>query len=248
MKKMMLLCAALLAVSATVASAAGVNIRYNNCFGDAGLQNKTFACNTNTGSNLLVLGFNLTNAQAGVTGIEIMVDGASAGTALPDWWKYVAVGSCRQAALTVNNVISGSAVNCLDWASGTSLGALAAYQIGNYGPTSFRVKIGYAVGTAVDLEAGEYFGANMTYTNVKTVGTGSCAGCSTPVCIMLSSVNVVSGTSIQNKQSGESVSGNQSNYVTWQGGAGVSTTIGSGCPAATPTKNATWGSVKSLYR
>jgi hypothetical protein len=234
-------------VSATVASAAGVNIRYNACFGDAGVANKNFACNSNTGTNLLVLGFNLSADQLGVTGIEIMVDGATAGTALPDWWKISGTGLCRNGALTVNNVISATAANCADWASGASLGALAAYQIGNYGPTSFRAKIGYAVGTPVDLPAGEYFGANMIFSNTKTVGTGSCAGCSTAACIMLSSVNVVSGTSIQNKQFGPS-NGTDSNYVTWQGGAGVSSTIGSGCPAATPTKNTTWGSVKSLYR
>ena len=32
-------------------------------------------------------------------------------------------------------------------------------------------------------------------------------------------------------------------YVTWQGGG-----VFGGCPAATPTRNTTWGSVKALYR
>jgi hypothetical protein len=32
------------------------------------------------------------------------------------------------------------------------------------------------------------------------------------------------------------------NYVTWQGRAGTD------CPAATATRNSTWGNVKSMYR
>ncbi|MEY4374897.1 MAG: hypothetical protein RL760_1064, partial [Candidatus Eisenbacteria bacterium] len=39
-----------------------------------------------------------------------------------------------------------------------------------------------------------------------------------------------------------------SNVVTWQGGAGVSSTLGGGCPAAVPTRNSSWTGVKSLYR
>src|SRR5207245_249894 len=59
MKKANLLCAALLAISATVASAAaGVNIRWDNCFGEGtGAPNKSFACDVNTGSSRLVFSF-----------------------------------------------------------------------------------------------------------------------------------------------------------------------------------------------
>jgi outer membrane protein assembly factor BamE (lipoprotein component of BamABCDE complex) len=250
MKKMMLLCAALLAASATIASAAaGVNVRYNTCFADGGLANKTFACNTNAGTNAMVVGFQLGADQFGVTGIEIVVDGATAGTALPDWWK-LAAATCRSGALSANPTASLSAVNCADWTGGAGIGTgIAAYQVGNYGPTSFRIKCGTAVnaGTPSDLFAGDYFAQNIIFTNAKSVGTGACAGCSTAACIMVSSINVVSGTALQNKLSG-ATNGTDANYVTWQGGAGVSSTIASGCPAATPTKNTTWGSVKSLYR
>ena len=83
--------------------------------------------------------------------------------------------------------------------------------------------------------------------NAKTVGLGSCAGCLTPVCIVLNSVNVVAGTSANIKLSGPT-NGIDSNVATWQGGAGVSTLLGQGCPAATPNRNTTWGQVKSLYR
>ena len=53
MKKTILLCGALLALTATVASAAGVNFSWTNCFGEGlGFQNKNFACTANTGSKI----------------------------------------------------------------------------------------------------------------------------------------------------------------------------------------------------
>ena len=251
MKKVTLLCGLLLALSVSVASAAGVNLRWLACYGDAGVQNRASTCLTNTGTNPLVGSFQLPADVLGVTGIEAIVDLASAGSALPAWWTFNAPGGavgCKGGALTVNATIAVTAVNCADWAGGAAAGGLAAYQIGNYGPNTARIKIGFAVATPVDvLGAQEYFAFNCNVSNVKTVGTGSCAGCLTPVCISMSSINVVPGTRPGIKLFG-ATNGTDSNFATWQGGAGVGTTLGNGCPAATPTRNTTWGSVKSLYR
>jgi hypothetical protein len=41
--------------------------------------------------------------------------------------------------------------------------------------------------------------------------------------------------------------GFDSDFCTWQGGGGVTVGGVTGCGAATPTKNATWGAVKALY-
>src|SRR5690349_1796199 len=49
---------ALLAV-ASAAHAAGVSLRWNDCYGDGGVQNKNFACDTNAGSQTLVGSFTL---------------------------------------------------------------------------------------------------------------------------------------------------------------------------------------------
>ena len=55
MKKTILLCGALLALTASVASAAGLNFAWNNCYGEGtGTQNRSFLCNLNTGSNNIV--------------------------------------------------------------------------------------------------------------------------------------------------------------------------------------------------
>ncbi len=257
MKKVTLLCGMLLALTAVAANAApGLNLRWQNCFGDAGQANRTNACTSTLGSaGTLVGSFELgPDGVLGVTGIEIVVDLASAGATLPAWWTFNAPGGtigCRGAALAINPTISGTAANCFDWAGGQAAGGLAAYRVGSatvgYGPSSARIVAGFAVAAPTDVPgAAEMFAFNASISMAKTTGTGACAGCTTPVCIALNSINVVPGTATSTFLGGPA-NGLGSNIATWQGGAGVSSTLGGGCPAATPTKNTTWGSVKSLY-
>jgi hypothetical protein len=101
---------------------------------------------------------------------------------------------------------------------------------------------------AQDLSGGtEYFDFNLNVNNAKTVGTGACAGCTVPVCIVLNSINVVAKGALEQRFI-STPTGPGSNYVTWQGGGVPTTPKGTGCPAATATRKSTWGSVKSLYR
>ena len=73
---------------------------------------------------------------------------------------------------------------------------------------------------------------------MKTVGTGTCTGRTEPACIVFNSLNLVPGVN-QGEYLFHGTSA-ASNIFTWQG-AGVN------C-ALVPTRNATWGQVKSLYR
>src|SRR6185503_4704358 len=256
MKKITLLCGLLLAVTASVAAAGpGVGLTWLNCSTDGGVQNRSFACNSNGGSNQLVGTFELGASLPGVVGTEIVIDIATASATLPAWWEFKNVGTCRSASLTMNQVISAAAVNCIDWAQGASAGGIGAYNIGARGPNTARMVAALAVAAAgaADLEPGtEYFSFNLLINNAKSVGTGSCAGCSTPACIVFNSINVVPPAPAPGvKLSGGLNPG--SDFATWQGGAGVITNPpqgggGSGCPAATPTTNKTWGQVKTLYR
>jgi hypothetical protein len=252
MKRVTLLCGLLLALSATVAAAGpGVGIRWNACLSDGGLLNKNFACNVNTGTNLLVGTFELNAAGlAQVSGNEVVIDLASATTPLPQWWAFKNTGTCRQTALAMNFSISALAVNCADWAQAQSAGGIGAYNIGARGPNTARIVAAIAVPpTALQnlLGGQEYFSFNVTISNVKSVGTGSCTGCQTPVCIVFNSINLTTPILQNNiKLSGPSNS-TDADFCTWQGGAGVIVGNTPGCGAATPTKNATWGAVKALY-
>jgi len=253
MKKVTLLFGLLLAFTASVALAApGVNLRWTSCAGDGGTLNKTFACNSNAGTNILVASFELGEDILQSSGQELVIDLASATTPLPAWWSFKNVGTCRLGALGINTTVSATAANCVDWASnGAATGGLGAYNIGERGPNTARIKIAIAVAAAglVDLlTATEYFSCNVTVNNSKTVGTGACAGCNDGVCIVFNSIKCTTQEAIRDRTISGPANGTDSDYITWQGG-GVPVVGGvTGCPAATPTRNATWGKVKSLYR
>jgi hypothetical protein len=252
MKKVTLLCSILLALSATVASAGpGVNLRWNSCIGDAGAINKTFACSSNTGTNTVVVSFELGADILQSSGQEIVIDLASTAATLPAWWQLKNAGTCRQNSLVLNPLALASSTNCVDWSSGQASGGIGAYNIGERGPNTARIKIAIAVPASALADlfgATEYYSCSLNINNLKTVGTGSCAGCTDGVCIVFNSIKCTTQVPANDRTITGAANGTDSNYVTWQGGGVPVVGAVSGCPAATPTKNATWSQVKSMYR
>jgi hypothetical protein len=252
MKKVTLLFGLLLAVSASIASAApGVGLRWNGCLSDGGAANKSFACNANNGTNVLAGTFELGADLLSTSGEEIVIDLASASSPLPAWWQFKNPGTCRTGSLGISAAALLTSANCADWGGGLAGAGLGAYIVGGAGPNTARIVAASAVPPSglQDLTTGtEYFAFQITINNLKTVGTGNCAGCLDPVCIVFNSLNMTTPVLANNvKLSGPS-NGTDANFVTWQGGAGVTTGRGIGCPAATPTKSKTWSQVKSMYR
>ena len=249
MKKTILLCGALLALTASVAAAEGVNFSWTDCYGDGGVQNKNFACTANTGAAHAAVGSYVAPAGVGgLTGNEVVIDLQSQGAALPAWWQFKNAGTCRTTSQAMNFTAPVSLASCVDYWSGQAAGGIGAYNIGFGGnPARARIVAAIAVPASavgpVDADV-EYFSFNLTMNNAKTVGTGACAGCSIPVCLVLNSIKLTQGVGIGDFKLSAPGNGIDSNYITWQGG----NIGGSGCPAATPAKNATWGTVKSLYR
>jgi hypothetical protein len=253
MKKAILLCGMLLAVSATVASAAaGVNIRWQLCFGDAGAINRTFACNTNSGSsNVLAASFVLPADLPQGAAVGVHIDLATASATLPDWWQFTNTGACRQTALSA---AAQDGAGCPDWAQGQASVSIAGYNVGAVGgPNTADINIANAVSLDLvqDLFAGQEYGVvKLTISNAKTVGTPSCAGCLVPACIVNQNVDMFSAVNngaLHILMAGPT-NGTDSNYCLWQGGAGIQVGNRIGCPAAVPTHKSTWGAVKSLYR
>ncbi len=239
--------AMLLSVSPAVA--AGINIAWTNCFGEGtGLRNKTFACNVNSGSHALVTSFVLGADIPQVSGNELVIDVLTTSDPVPAWWEFKDAGTCRSTSLSVNFTANINDVVCVDWAAGQSSGGIGAYstELGsiNSGLSGQhrRIKIAVAVpqaGLANLIANTEYFSCNVIINNAKTVGTVSCPGCPEPVCIVFNSLNVTTPVPSNDVMLGNSQSAG-SNIVTWQG-------VGPNC-LAVPTRNVTWGAVKSLYR
>ena len=241
MKRMSLRCVLLSVLTATSASAsAGVNLRWDACFADSGASNRTFTCNS--GTNVIVGSFVLGADLLLVSGVEIVIDIATAGATLPAWWQFKSVGTCRQASLALNPTISLAAVNCLDWASGAAAGGLAAYNFGHAGPKTARLIGGFAVpaSSLADLFAGqEYFAFNALISNSRTVGTGACAGCSTGADIVCNSIKVatppVAGQPSRDVTLFGPTNGTDSHIALWQGGSSV------------PTHTTKWSALKTIY-
>ena len=101
--------------------------------------------------------------------------------------------------------------------------------------------IAYSGDPVVMAPGTEYYSMRLRINSAKTVGTGACAGCLDPVCVVLNQVRIAQPApdptyAIENPR--------DNNFTTWQGGA----VGGAGCPGVVPTQNRSWGQVKSLYR
>ena len=226
---------------------AGVALRWNQCYGEGtGLYDRTFACATNTGFEELVGSFMIGEDMVNVSGNEIVVDVSTAppyflpvsGPPLPEWWKFKNSGTCRQTALIAMFTADPGNVVCQDWGAGQQVGGLGAYNIDFRGPGTARILAVVAVPPAAlqALSAAtEYYSFTLRITHIKTVGTGACGGCSTPIYITLNSINVTTDTLANNRLYSGPLDGTVSDRVAWNA-------------LPVPVRAASWGAVKSLYR
>ena len=225
------------------ASAAGLSLRWSSCAADGGVQNRAFACNTNLGSHELVLSFVPPVEVLNVFAYDVSADVALASATLPGWWQFYYAGSCRR---TSSSFVRHAGLGCPALFGNVDAEALFRYaslaKPTGWGRMDGAMRV--PSNEATDLAPFQELGlGKFTITNAGTVGTGSCAGCLTPACIVFNLVRTYSpgyDEFIINDFSAEHAPG--SNYVTWQGGGGTN------CPAATPSRSSTWGAVKSLYR
>jgi len=244
--------ALLAAAPAHAASGPGVNLSWSRCQGDGGVQNATFACDTNTGQEVLVGSLVLPAPLAQVSGNEVSIDLISQDDPLPLWWDFKSPGTCRLNSLHFNTTADASDVICVDWAAGNSMGGIGAYTTGtppsmgnidpSLAPRHRRCVMALAVppDQLVDLQGDtEYFSFNLVIDHAKTVGTGACGGCSGSVCLVLQMIDVTTPVLANNIFMGNATTPG-SNMARWQGN-GVDCSL-------VPVKNKTWGEVKALYR
>lgn len=249
MKKTLILCGLLLAVSATPSLAAGVNLNWTDCVAGGLATNVNFLCNTNTGASTMVGSFVPPAHIDSVCGSDVVVDLQSAGPTLPLWWN-MQTGGCRAGSLSRSFDFTGGPFSCADHWSGNVALSSGSYNL--TGPNTARVLMSGAVASAncdgpsdTGVDAGnEYYGFRMTINRAKTVGTGNCADCQVPVCLVLNEIKLYSPSRGTQDITVSLTTPDTQSHVTWQGGA----IAPPGCPAATPTRNRTWGGVKTLYR
>lgn len=236
--RLLSLTAVLMLAANAAFAAAGINLSWTSC-GALGTSTKTFACAANTGSDVMVASYVAPSGTTGITGMEAVIDIQSSTPTMPDWWLFKNAGTCRQTALS--SLPAGASCDGDYWA-GQASGGISAYITPYLSATNrARLLIIYAVPSnlagPVDADV-EYFAFTTTITHAKSVGTGSCAGCETPMCIVLNEIKLTQGVGIGDFRIGTAAA---NNIITFQGESP------SNC-LTVPVKNRTWGAVKSLYR
>lgn len=246
MKRILLSVCALLALGApSVRAAAGVNLAWGaGCWTDNPVSAKTFACNTNTGSAPMTASFVTTTDQPDFVGVESVVDLQVDAAALPDWWQFFNAAVCRQTALSTSADFTTAPGGCTDPWAGLAAGGIAGYQTNttsppnpNPLPSRARLKVGYAIAAPSPLTAGvQYYGYRATVSYMKSIGTGFCPGCATPATIVLNEIKAAEFTGPF-----ERITDPLTNRcLIWN-----TSTV----PCAdVPTRDITWGQIKSLYR
>jgi hypothetical protein len=240
MKKILTLAAALIVLGASTAMAAGgLNLFYSGCSADGNVATATFTCTVNTGNNQMtaavVVPTDIPNFVAASCIIDVTVTGAT----LPAWWQ-TAAGQCRanQVSMSFDPSVIATA-NCADiWGGAPPLPVFAVQQ-GLHGPNTVRFNGGAALVAPNPLSTdAELVVAKLTVGHTKSVGTGSCAGCTAGACFVFNESKLNQPAGFGDYTVTAPAAGN---FCTLNGGAPI-------CPQATPTQNRTWGAVKSLYR
>ena len=247
MKRRLLFALALAALSAMPcarAHAAGINLSWNDC-GTAGVEDQSFACNTNTGAAfVLVLSVVPPAGTTAITGAEISLEFNAASPTLPDWWR-LEPGGCNAGAMTGTGDYTGLGACTDPWnGGGTALVQVWSPGEPRGGANQARMIVTSSVVPAnfASLQAGvEYYAAHLRLSLARGSGVGSCAGCLRGACLVLNSVQLgrLPGAS-PTLVTVVPTSGGTPGIATWQNGHAE-------C-AAVPVRNRTWGAIKSLYR
>jgi hypothetical protein len=238
---------------ATQASAAGINLGWNDCpSGPTYTLAETFACDTNVGIHTMVASF---VAPAGINQMsanEIVIDVQTGSVLLSPWWT-IGPGQCRAAASLGGNFdFSAGPFTCYDYWQRGAIGGLnwsIPLSPNHLVPNRCRIKGLFALPagdsriTSVP-EGTEVYSFRANINNANSTGLGACAGCSDEACIVLNQINI--NQPDPDPPNTKIVFPAISQHVIWQGWSTPDPV--NACPLITPARKQTWGSIKSLYR
>jgi hypothetical protein len=229
-----------LASAASARAGEGLNLSWDDC-GAFGVGLRTFACNTNTGQEVLIGSFVTDAAPHQLLGLSFTVD-VELQSDLPQWWMVLSSvpfpGQCRDHAISVNADFSQGPGSCYDTFAGTAVGTVDDYEPGFGGPNRARITGSFVVPA---IDPAPYPGVVETYAfrlflgHAKSVG-GACPGCSESACLVFSELHVLVGPGEPERVITAPL---ERNYVRWQSGPS---------PCQVPAGTSSWGAIKSLYR
>lgn len=204
-----------------------LHLEWDGCTPTA-VSNRDFACDLNSGVEVLTASYTaeaLAEQPPIAFTFKIVLLGGNSQT--PSWWQTYS-GGCRQGALTLDELLPSSGT-CLHLASSSFLTAQQA-RIGGLEVNGWIILSQSPVPGA--LVPGEtYFLANLNINHSKSTGPDSCAGCSEIVTAYFDDFTIETATPGLRY----TYTATTHPLATWQGNL-------------VPTRNTTWGRIKSQYR
>jgi len=241
MKRLLLLTTLLMLFSVRSAHGqSGINLSWNDC-GTSGTFQRNFACDTNSGQQTLVASFVSGVELHQLVGIAAVIDLCTMTPVLPSWWQMKNLGTCRPNALSVSFDFTAGPSNCADYWQGAATGGISYSMGAAWGFNGARMLVVATIpesGVSTLDGATEYYACRVNIRNDASTGTGSCAGCSEPACIVFNSIELVQPSGVGDYFIASPL---MSYHVQWQGNV-------VDCPFVVPARTRSWGQIKSLYR
>lgn len=212
----------------------------------------SFACDRNEDSLgqsivfLAVGSFKLGAPLPKFTALSAVLNVTSTSPRLPDWWRF---DGCRSSAISVSASTGGISPVCSSPYGSQPVEGVWQSE-GSLGNGRGRLDISVArQGTTMDLDGdSEYFAFKVIISSESTVGPGSCAGCSTDLCLSLEQMTLHSDSPGSDRMFYGTIYSNDA-VILWQRAfltdCGCS---GHGGRIECPVVNRTWGGLKSVYR
>lgn len=248
MKKLITLAVTLLSLGASTAMAqSGLALYWDGC-SDGGTSAKTFACTGNTGAAFtMYVSVIVPTDMPQFAATSAIIDMTFENPTIPDWWLTL-TGQCSANRVSESYDAAQFVTNCADiWQSAANLSVFQAQQGTNvmgHAVNTLRLNGGAAVPAGSELnvvaDGSELVVCKVSISRTKTVGTGSCAGCAIPACIVLNECKLQQPAGAGDFTVVDEAPG-KVRWATWNGSP-------TNCPDGTPTQNRTWGSIKNLYR
>lgn len=257
MKKVLLLCAVVLAFAATSANAA-LNLAWNDCFGKAGgtaSNTVTFDCAGGGGPYKLIGSFVMLAPLINAVALDVIIDVTDGLPApIPSFWQFQ-TGGCNElgVAIVADRSASGTcsvapAYSTLWGSTGSAATALiTAYGLGTHGPNTGRLLASIARASSSPINVSgpptNYYAFTLTFTTDNAIegGGGSCLGCPDPV-------QIVWNKGILYSVSG-AVGSEAAPVELSSTDPGSNPGVGVNAPSnPTAARSKTWGAVKALYR
>lgn len=220
----------------------GINLTWYDCRENPGAASAvTFACNTNTGSPFTMVFSVYAPAELPqFTSADVYIDVITDSYSTPPPWWQTATGQCRQGAISASFDPNGfPGLYCADIWGGAATVAVYQVQAGSVA-NAFRIRALGALPAPSPVTA-EMVGTELNVCTVSisrmnTTGDGSCAGCTTGACFLGSQCVLHQAPGAGDYTLSTPATDNLVLFNAQQ-------TL-----CVVPTRNRTWGQVKSLYR